>query len=482
VFALLGGVALLASAPTVAAQAGNPTGPAPMPTPRGTTASAPQLPGSSPLLGGVPSGRISAQPLVLSLDDAIARGLHYNLAVLLSSSATETARAQRYEALSALLPQISGGAYETEQKVSLAAFGIGALFPSAPPVIGPFRVVDARAYLHEPLSLSGFEGTRAAHAAENASRHSLQETRDLVVLAVANQYLLAVADRARVAAVQAELNTSEQNLRQATDMKAAGVVSAIDVVRANVQQESDKQRLIAAQNDLDKRTIGLARAIGIPEAQPLELTDTLPDAPMPVADANAAIATALATRPDYKAAQELVSAAEMALKGARYEHLPSVAFDANYGTIGNHTNFMLPTYALTGSISVPVFAGGRIRGDVMAAQARLREAENRAADLRAQIEQDVRNALLDTQASASQVQVAAKARDLAHQELQLAQDRFRAGIADNLEQVQAQQQVAAAEENYIASLYSYDAAKAALARALGVAESAYHRYLQGGQP
>lgn len=472
---LLAMMALGASPQQTPGAAPSVTQPAYAPTPAMAAPGA-QLPGA--LAGGVPRGQASATPLRLTLDDAIQRGLHNNLAVLLSSAESEQARAARWQALAGLLPQVRAAASDEETKVNLAAFGIS--FPGVPMIVGPFRVFDARAYLKQPvLNVAGIEGWRAARAQESAVQHSYLETRDLVVLAVANQYLLTVADQSRVAAAQAQLATASQARQQAQDMHQAGTVSGLDVVRAQVQEDRERQILIVQRNDLAKQALALARAIGLPAGQAFTITDPIPYAPLPPIPAAAAIAQALATRPDYRAAQEQVRSAQLALDAARSERLPALDFAADYGTIGQAITQNHPTFTLQGSIDLPVFTGGRIHADALAAQAQLRQAQDRAADLKAAIGNQVRTALLDINATNAQVQVADDARGLAQQELVLAQDRFRAGVAGNLEEVQAEQEVAVAQENYIASLYAFNAAKASLAQALGVAESAYRRYLQG---
>ena len=430
------------------------------------------------LQGGVPQGTVSAIPVALSLDEAIARGLRANLGLLLSDTAGVTARADRLRSLSHLLPQVNGTLREEETKINLQAFGF--TFPGVNPIVGPFRVFDLRAAVHQPvLAVTALDEYRAARVREQAAQLDYAGTRDLVVLAVANQYLLAAADASRVESAAAQLRTAEQAFAQAQDMKRAGVISGLDVVRAQVERERERQRDIAARNELAKQHLRLARVIGLPPGQELTLSDAVPYAPLPPVVLPALLGQALQARADYRAAQQRVHAAELGLAAARAQRLPSANFDSDYGTIGNRYNSNHPTFTLAGSLNLPVFSGGRIRADILAAQAQVQEARNRAADLRAGVEDDVRMALLDVQSSQQQVTVAQAARDLAAQELTLARDRFQAGVAGNLEEVQAQQEVAVADENYIAGLYAFNAAKANLARALGVAESAFRLYLRG---
>ncbi len=426
--------------------------------------------------GGVPAGTLSSTPLRLSLADAITRGLRQNLAPLLASNMSEQARAQRIAQMAALLPRVDASASEVRQKINLAAFGFS--FPGAPQIIGPFNVFQASAAAHVPLlDLSALDSTRAASSLEKAAHDDYQSVRNLVVLAVANQYLLSVADQSRVQAAQAELATAQSALQQAQDMLAAGVVDKLSVVRAQVQRDQQQQQLTAQQNALAKQRLSLARAIGLPLAQKFVLTSTTPFATLPAPAPAAAVAEALATRPDYRASQQVVRSAQLLVASAKAGRLPTVSLDGSYGTIGHELDSNHPIFAVGASINLPVFAGGQIAAERIRAQAQLRDAEARTADLQAAIGVQVRSALLDLESQHQQVAVAQHAQQLAHQELTLAQDRFRAGVADNLEVIQAQQTVAVGDENYIAALYGYNLAKASLAQALGVAATQFQNYL-----
>lgn len=471
-------VCALAALPLRAQGPPSPAQPAYAPAPAPSVSMPPQS--ASAVQGGVAEGKASAATLPLTLDQAIALGLKNNLAVLLSSTASEQTRAQRWRALAALLPQVQASVGDEETKENLAAFGFS--FPGFPQIVGPFRVFDARGYVHVPLlDISGIQSLRAARADEAAARHSYQQARNLVVMAIADQYLLAAADRSRVTAARAQLRTAGQALTQAEDMFHAGTVSALDVVRAKVQRDRERQNLIVQQDDAAKQKLSLARAIGLPPGQAYRLAQSIPAAPAPALSVEQALAEALRRRPDYRAAEQTVRAAELSAAAARDQRLPTVDFSGNWGTIGNRINSNHPTFTLAAQINLPVFQGGAIHGAEIAAQASLDRARDQASDLRAAIGQQVRSALLDVHATGEQVQVARDARTLADQELTLARDRFRAGVGDNLEAVEAEQEVAVAEENYINSLYSFNAAKIELAQALGVAQASYRRFLEGDQ-
>ena len=193
--------------------------------------------------------------------------------------------------------------------------------------------------------------------------------------------------------------------------------------------------------------------------------------------AEQALAQAYKDRPDYLAAQQRVKAAEAARAAAVSELLPSVRVNADYGTLGLTPSDAVGTYSLTGAVNVPIFQGGRAQGHIAQADADLKQRRSEEADMRAQIYYDVQSSFLDLQATGQMLQVATRSRELANQELMQARDRFAAGVADNIEVVQAQQSVTTANEQYIDALLGFDVAKAVLARSIGDAEAAVERIL-----
>jgi outer membrane protein TolC len=174
-----------------------------------------------------------------------------------------------------------------------------------------------------------------------------------------------------------------------------------------------------------------------------------------------------------------VRAAELLRKAAVGGYFPSLSFDADYGTGGAHPSNSTRVYDVRGTLSIPIFTGNRVHGDIQDADARLERAREHLDNLRAQIEADVRTALLNLQSSAEQVNVARSNVDLADQTLTQSRDRFSAGVTDTVEVVQSQEAVASAHEQYISSLYSYNFAKISLIRALGKGEQGVKEYFQG---
>ncbi len=434
--------------------------------------------GQTPLTG---SRVVPLQPGTVSLTllDAIDRGLKYNLGIILSNQGNESARAARIRALSELLPHINARVGESVQQVNLAAYGIP-LGPGTPSIVGPFAIFDARGLLTENLSFRSLYEKRAADQNLNAAKFSYQNTRDLVVLVTGASYLQALADASRVDSVKAQVDTAQALYDQAQNLKSAGMTAGIDVLRAQVELQAQQQRLLVAQNDYDKQMLSLARVIGLPMGQDFKLADKIPlAAPVPITFEEA-MKRAFDKRSDYKQAQAQLSAAELSKKAAQAERLPSLGVNGDYGILGKTPGNSHGTFTAAAGVSIPIFQGRKIEADVIQADTVLQQRQAELDDLRQRIEFEVRTAFLDVNAATKQLEVATSALDVARQQVTQARDRFSAGVTNTVEVVQAQEQQATAEENYINSLYAHNVAKLNLARALGIAEDATKRFL-GGQ-
>ncbi len=426
--------------------------------------------------GSLPSGTASATPLALSLRDAIQRGLKYNLGILVNGDLADVASIERRRTLSTLLPNISVAATQDSQQTDLVAFGLS--LPGFPKVVGPFGYQNVRLYAQQTVyDRPSLRNLKSAAESLKAAKLTAEDARNLVVQAVSNAYLQVISDASRVEAIQAEVATAKALFDRATDEKQAGTVPAIDVLRAEVQLRTEEQRLLAQKNQVEKGKLSLARAIGLPTGQQVTLSDALPFVAL-TPSLDDLLKQAYEKRPDYRAAQAQVRAAEFALQSAHSEHYPQVVVQADYGVIGQTiaTNSH-GTYDLLAGVRVPIYAGGRTRTDIDQAEVVLRNRKNAVEDLRGRIDFDIRNALLDLQSAADQVAVAQRNADLASQTLTQARDRFSAGVTDNIEVIQAQQLLASANENYISSLAAHNAAKIALATSLGSAEEGVPQYL-----
>ena len=428
------------------------------------------------LFGSVSQGTPSEGTIRLSIGDAIDRALKYNLGGIIAGQETRVSTAARLRALSKLLPYVEAGISETVQQIDLAAFGFSS-FPGISNVVGPFNVLDARARYTQPvLDFQRLHELRAASERLNASDFAQQDARELIVLVTTGLYLEAVAGGSRVDAVRAQLTTAQAVYNRAMDLRASGVTPGIDVVRAQVQLQAQQQRLIAAENDRAKQKLNIARAIGLPQSQEFVVTDNFITTPVPLPTLQEELELALSNRFDYRRAASLIREAEENRKAALARRMPSVQVDANYGDIGNSPAHSHGTMFFQGTVLVPIYTGERTRAEVLESDALLEERKAEAANLRDQIEYELRATNLDIQAASDQVRVAQAAKDLAQQQLVQAQDRFAAGVANGLEVTQAQEAVATADENYISSVYALNISEASIGRAIGNAERTIKSY------
>jgi outer membrane protein TolC len=426
----------------------------------------------------VSDGKLTPGVLPLSLSDAIQRGLRLNLGLILTTQNTQSARGAKLEQLQSLLPTASATVKAAVQETDLQAEGLR--IPGFPAIIGPYGYSDIRGSLSwSLLNLTSLENYLAQRHNFQAANLTAQDARDLVVLTVGNAYLTVIADAALVESAQAQVDTSKVSLDQAVGNHQAGTAPLLDELRARVDYQTQQQTLIASKNSFEKDKIALARAIGLPLEQQFELTDQAPFAPFDQIDPDKAVQQALATRNDLKALEEQVAGADSARKAATYERLPTVTFTGDYGDIGINPSHSHGTGDAVGSLDMPLFEEAKLRGDAKQAQSQLEQERARLSDLRGQIGADVRDSVLDIQAAEKLVEVAKSNVDLAKEALDEAQQRYKAGVSDNLAVSQAQQTVAQADQQYVASLYRHNVAKLSLARALGVAQSNYKDYVGG---
>jgi outer membrane protein TolC len=427
--------------------------------------------------GSVAVGEVSPQPLSLTLDDAVQRGLKNNLGAILTGTQVDAARGQRLSQLQSLLPSVDFAAKETVMQTDLAAEGLR--IPGFPAIIGPFGFTDLRATMGwAAVNFSSLRNYMAAKHNFAAAQLTAQDARELVVLTVGNAYLLVIADQTRIESVEAQVATAKISLDQAVANHQAGTAPLLDELRARVDYQSLEQQLIVAKNALEKDKLALARAIGLPLAQSFTLADKAPYAAFDQLDVEAAIRQARLARKDLAAKAEQNRASEEQRKAATDDRLPTLRIDADYGDIGVNVRHSHGTVDSTATLSVPLFNEFAFRGEAQVAQAQLDVLKAQLSDMNAQVDADVRDALLDIASSQQQVAVAHSSVELANEALSEAQQRYANGVSDNLAVTQAEQSVAQANDQYVTSLYRHNIAKLSLARALGAGEN-YKTYLGG---
>lgn len=427
----------------------------------------------NPYLGSTPDGTVVEGELMLSLDDAVARGLRFNLGLIDSQQEDANVRAQRERALAALLPQISARAQQTWEQLSYKEVNIKLppqLGFQLPPTSGGFGYSEGEIAAQSPvLNVELLDRYKQQKALEAASVLNTKDARDVVVFAVGTAYFQVVASQARLATARAALASAQELNTQVTDQYKSEVSPEIDLLRANVELHTAQQRVVNAANDLEKDKLTLDRITGLPLAQAWVPSRDYGYTPLLNHDNEAS--RAAETRSDIAEAKQEVVAAELGLKAARAQRLPEISISAAYGGGGANPANSNQVYSVGGTVSVPIFTSGRIRSDVHAAEAAVVQRRAEYRDLEGRVDYDVRVAQLDAKASESAVEVAAENKGLAERALIQSEDRYRNGVTNYLEVLQAQESLVAANENYIASLFSFNVAKIALARALGSSEN-----------
>ena len=435
----------------------------------------------SPNYGSVPSGTASNEVLRLTFSEAINRAVRYNLGAIESDENTRAARGQRLLALSYLLPQVSAGINENVDQVNFTALGLTAIkIPGIPAIAGPFSYSTASASLSQTLfSYESIQRFRAARTAEQAAQLSYKDTLDVITLTVGNAYLEVIEAHSRIEAEEAQVQNAKALYDQAVDEFQAGTSPRIDETRTAVQLHTEEYNLSVARNNFEVAKLSLGRAIGLPLGQVFDIADQLPYADIHPPTVEEALKMAYNTRTDFRSALNSAKSAEQALSAAKGERYPVVAVNGDYGDQGATFGQSHGVFSFQAGINVPIFTGGRIKGDMTQAEATLRQRKAEAENIRGQMDYDVRTAFLNLNAAKEQVDVAHQNVDLANDNVARSKERFAAGVTDSVEVVQSEQSLASANDQYITSLYSHNLAKLALARALGVARTNFSQYLGG---
>ena len=407
----------------------------------------------------------------LSFRDAIERGLDFNLGGIDASALLKQSHGIRGVARSDLLPRLVADASATAERLNLAAIGVqGTVIPgfTFPTVVGPFSLYDVRARLSQTVfDRTAWQNFRATSALVRANELTIEDTRDLIVLAVGGTYLQVLAVGARVDSARAQLETANALYQQNAQRRAVGIVAQLDVDRSQVQALTQQQRLVSLEADFAKQKITLARMIGLPPVESYLLGDRVAFSAAPPLTLEDALRQAREQRADLKAAGAQVEAAERALAAARAQRLPTVNVNADVGTLGNTPESSQVTYAVAGAVRVPIWLGGRTGALILQAEAAVDQRRAELEDLTSQVEADVRKAFLDLRATTTQVEVAERNRQVAGQALTLTRQRYDAGVSDNVEVIQAQEALSTAELDYINSIFSHNLAKLNVARAIG---------------
>lgn len=423
---------------------------------------------------------LSALPgrVALTLPDAIRRALQFNLGAIGASNTSRQSRAERLQALSRLLPNISGSLSYSETKTDLEAEGLTASalpggFGAALPRGLQYHYYDARGTVSQTI----FDGTalnnyRSSQALDEASKLSQKDARELVVLAAGGQYLRTLSSAAMVASQELQVRYAQASYDQAAAQYNAGTKSAVDTQRTLVELQTEQQRLSSDKADFRKQQLTLLRVIGLPLRVEISLDEKLGFVSRSVPVLDDILRDALGNRADLQASAAQLKAAEKALSASRFEWIPSASASGYYGVQGvTPKRGGVGVFGVTGTVNVPIWNGGRTRADIELASAAVAQRRAEYQDQQQVVELDVRNALIDLEVSSEQVRVAESNRKLAIDTLKQSQDRYTEGVATSVEVVQSTETLASAESDYVNSLYSYNVARLSLSRATGTLEN-----------
>jgi len=413
--------------------------------------------------------------LRLTLSQAVSLALKQNpteqIAVLTAAESMQ----DRTVALAALLPQGNLNVSDTAERINLQAF-LGQKIPGFPEHGGPFQVFSAGPGFSAPVfDLTLFRRYQAARATADASHADSLSTREQVILLVVSQYIGTLRAVADVQASESRVELAQALFAQAADLQKQGVGTGIDTLRANVELQNEKQRLLEAEDDRDTSLFGLSRLLNLDPRQAIELGDSLSFFDTPQPQVESSIEEALNQRQEWKALQELLKAAGLQKKASQESRLPTLDFTGNWAYLGRSSTTGIPTYNYEAAVSVPLFTGGRIHAEVVKTDLEIKRLEQQEEDLRNQIALDVKTALINLDSARNQVQVANLGVQLSKQEVDQARDRFKAGVANNIEVIQAQDSLARANDNQIAALYRFNQARADYARSTGEMEKVYSK-------
>jgi len=422
-------------------------------------------------LGGIAPTEV----LRLTLDQAVGLALKQNptaqIAILTAAQSEQDKNIARAD----LLPQASATISDEAQKVNLLAqFGGKVALPGFPKTVGPYQLFTAGPSVSVPVfDLTLWRRYQAAQSTVKASKANSLSTREQVILLVVSQYIGTLRAVANVQASRSRVDLAQALYDQAADLQKEGVGTGIDTLRANVELQNEKQRLIQAETDRETSLFGLSRLLNLDPRQPLEQADSLSFFDTPQPEVEASMEAALGERQEWKALESQIKAAEYQKKGAQDLRLPTVRFDGTFEYVGTSGNTTLPTYTYQGSVNVPLFTGGRIHAEVVRADLEIRKLDEQRNDLRNQIGLEVKTALLNLRSARNEVEVANLGVQLSKEEVDQARDRFKAGVANNIEVIQAQDSLARANDNQIAALYRFNQARADVARSIGQMERVY---------
>ena len=400
--------------------------------------------------------------LRLSMREAMQAAVDENPTVQLFRERITQAEEQADTQFGALLPNIQARASYARRRFFLGSFG------GSPTATSPLDFYEARVSLTQNIfSLSLIERWRAARTNVEVANLDSEIMKMDAMAIVGLAYLETLRAQKAVEARLADVRLNKQLLRLAMERKSAGMATSLDITRAKVQFENEKQRLLVARNEDNRAQLNLSRGIGLPFEVKLILTDklTLTEvAPQTIRDA---LQVASENRVELKVQKKRERLAQLTLNSVTMERVPALTGSGDIGRIGNRLNETVTTDNLQLMLSIPIFDGGQLQGRISESRSLVLQESLRTRDIAYQVALEVQDAMLTLESTRQQVGVAQEGLRLALQELHLARQRFAVGVATNIEVTDAQTSVAQARDNLIEALFNFNASRVNLARAQG---------------
>jgi outer membrane protein TolC len=391
------------------------------------------------------------------------------IAVLQAAEAVEDKNIAR----AGLLPQADLQTYDALRRSNIEA-QFGARIAGFPQHIGPVNIFNAGPTFGAPVfDLTLWNRYRSARDIADASKATSLSTREQVILLVVSQYIGTLRAIATVEASQSRVELAQALYDQAADLQKEGVGTGIDTLRANVELQNEKQALLVAQTDRESSLYALSRLLNLDPRQEIALADSLSFFDTPQPDVNTSLDEALATRQEWKSLESQAKAAQHDKLAAQDLRLPTLRVDGDWAYQGTRLNNGIPVYNYQATLNLPLFTGGRTHAEIAKSDLQLKVLDEQKADLRNQISLDVKTSLLNLKSARNQVEVATLGVQLAKEEVDQARDRFKAGVANNIEVIQAQDALARANDNQIAALYRFNQGRADYAKSIGQMEKTY---------
>jgi len=418
----------------------------------------------------------SPQPAVqFTLAQALKAALEQNPRVQQSLLTIAESGDDRRAAAAALMPQVGAQAFGQRNKYNLDAL-MGLAQPHGPEVVGPFNWGQVGVEAQVPVfDLSLWKKWRASRHAEDAARAQGRAVREEIAALVVGQYLHALRAAASVKAGESRVALAEALAQLAENQQKQGVGTKLDTLRSKVQLQTERQRLIQAQTQRTTALAGLGRLLDLAPGTRIELADSLTTPTLPVGGFEAAYQAGLAQRPELAALDAREKAAENLRQAAQSLRLPTLVASGTYGSTGLQSQPWVNTYQISLGLRVPLFTGGLVSSQISRARSEQVRVQEARRDVRAQVGYEVQVAQAELDAAAHEVEVADLAVSLSTEALTQARHRFEAGVSNNIEVINAQDELARANDNQISALYRLNQSRVDLARATGQLEQTFAR-------